>query len=153
MPHPRLRHAVGALERRGVVATYSLHDRLLQNRSSRRRFAQGHRRSTTCSGALVERLDGDGYAVLPFADLFSPAAWTALQSQGDAFMSQTEAGLAADGTDEGNALKRREGKEFVVRAHSWEGASLGADDAVVQRLHLGPAARSSRTGTCACGPS
>jgi hypothetical protein len=128
MPHPRLRHAVGALERRGVVATYSIHDRLLQNRSSRRRYAERPPALDVTQRGLVDRLDADGYAVIPFVDLFSSEQWDALQTQADAFMSGTEAGLAADGADESNALKRREGKEFVVRAHSWEGVSLGADD-------------------------
>jgi hypothetical protein len=50
--------------------------------------------------------------------------WDALAAQGASFVADTERTIAAGGQG-----KVRAGKEFVVRAHSFEGATLGADDA------------------------
>jgi hypothetical protein len=126
VPHRGLRDRVQALERKGVVATYSLHDRVLGNAASRRRHARDGAALDDVQRDLLGRLDADGYAVLPARDLLGADAVDAVQAQGDAFVEATERGLAGD---ESTGLKRRAGKEFVVRAHSFDGAVLGLDDA------------------------
>jgi ectoine hydroxylase-related dioxygenase (phytanoyl-CoA dioxygenase family) len=113
------------LERRGIRATYELHDRLLSNRAARRRLAQRPPRLDEAQRALVADLDRQGYAVTTFADLAQDAElWSAIEEQGRRFQEQTEAALAGAGATE---LKRHAGKEFVVRLHSY-GVDLGLDD-------------------------
>jgi hypothetical protein len=73
---------------------------------------------------LVEALDREGYVTLPFADLVGEDAWYAVEAQGEAFVAETERTLA-----EGGRGKVRAGKEFVLRAYSFEGATLEVDDA------------------------
>ena len=129
----RVNRVASAVERRGIVATYELHERLLGNRSARRQFAVRTRRSSTRSQrGLVEALDREGYVTLPFTDLVDEESGRRIEAQGAAFVAETERTIA-----EGGQGKVRAGKEFVVRAHSFEGATLGADDAVV----LGVASR------------
>lgn len=120
----RVNHVATALERRGVRATYALHDRVLSNRSSRRHFAGAMPELDDLQRRVVGELAVDGYCVLPFTDLVSdPASWTAIEAQAATFVSETEKGLAGDG----EALRVRAGKEFVVRLHSY-GVELGLDD-------------------------
>ncbi len=120
----RVNHVASALERRGVRATYRLHDRLLSNRSSRRRFSDDRPELDAVQQRIVDALAAEGYAVVPFADLFGdPADRAAIEEQAGRFVAETEAGLV----DDGAALRVRAGKEFVVRKHSYD-AELGLDD-------------------------
>lgn len=117
-----------AIERRGIAATYSLHDRVLSNRTSRRRFARSHGALDSTQQRLVEALNADGYVTLPVTDLFDGSTWEAIADQGRRFREDTESRLTHAG--EGglaDEVKVRPGKEFVVRLHSY-GAELGADD-------------------------
>jgi hypothetical protein len=111
------------IEKRGVRATYRLHDRVLSNRSSRRAFATDRPRLDELQHRIVSELERDGYALVTFPDLFPDSEWQAVQEQAARFASDTEAGLAGDG----EKLRVREGKEFVVRLHSYE-VELGDDD-------------------------
>jgi hypothetical protein len=120
----RVNRVASSVERRGVVATYELHDRLLGNRGARRRFDADPPELDGVQVGLVEALDRDGYVTLPFTDLHSQEAWDRLEARGAAFVEETERTLA-----EGGQGKVRAGKEFVVRAWSFEGTVLGADDA------------------------
>ena len=120
----RVNRVASSIERRGIVATYELHDRLLGNRSARRRFASDRPALDDVQRGLVESLDRDGYVTLPFADLVGEDVWHAVEAQGDAFVAETERTLAEGGTG-----KVRAGKEFVLRAYSFEGATLGSDNA------------------------
>jgi len=120
----RVNHVASALERRGVRATYRIHDRVLSNRSSRRRFAHDRPSLDEAQARIVEKVRADGFAVVPFGDIFPDAAdWAAIEEHADRFVAETEAGLAGDG----ESLRVREGKEFVVREHSY-GVDLGLDD-------------------------
>jgi len=120
----RVNRVASSLERRGIVATYELHDRLLGNRSARRRFAANGSALDDVQRGLVESLDREGYVTLPFAELVGEDVWHAVEAQGEAFVADTERTLA-----EGGRGKVRAGKEFVMRAYSFEGATLGADNA------------------------
>ncbi len=124
---PRGRRFARALERYGVAATYELHERALSNRASRRRFATGAPSLDALQRQVVESLDRDGYAVVPFAELVADAALhDAVLREGDAFVADTERELRARSEGGEAHLRTRAGKEFVVRAYSWEGVRLGA---------------------------
>lgn len=126
----RARPIARTLERHGIAATYALHDRVLANRSSRRRFATARPVLDELQRDLVTELDANGYAVVPFADLVSDDdLLAAVESQGASFISRTETALASGDDGEAGQLRRRAGKEFVVRAHSFEGDRIGAEDA------------------------
>ena len=121
----RINHVASALEKRGVRATYSLHDRVLSNRTSRRRFSGAPPVLNDVQQRIVTELETDGYSLLTFGELFPEAeSWSALESQSDRFVSDTESALAGDR----EGLRVRAGKEFVVRLHSY-GVELGLEDA------------------------
>jgi hypothetical protein len=120
----RVNRVASAVERRGIVATYELHDRLLGNRRARRRYASQSIALDATQLHAVEALEREGYVTMPFTDLFPGGEWERLDAQGAAFVADTEKTIA-----EGGRGKVRAGKEFVVRAWSFEGATLGADDA------------------------
>jgi Phytanoyl-CoA dioxygenase (PhyH) len=112
----RINHVASALEKRGVRATYTLHDRVLANRSSRRHFAGSAPELDDVQQRIVAELDADGYCVVPFSELIPEAeAWQAIERQASAFVADTEAALAGDR----EALRVRAGKEFVVRLQSY----------------------------------
>jgi hypothetical protein len=113
-----------ALERRGVRATYALHDRALSNRASRRRFAVAQPALDDLQRRIVSELESQGYSLLTFSELFpEEASWQAVEEQADRFIADTEAGLAGNS----EALRVHAGKEFVVRLHSY-GVELGLDE-------------------------
>jgi hypothetical protein len=120
----RVNHVATALEKRGVRATYTLHERLLSNRASRRRFSKTKPPLDDVQGRIVSELETEGYSLLSFSELFPDAAdWSAIEEQGTRFVADTEATLASDP----ESVRVRQGKEFVVRMHSY-GVELGLDD-------------------------
>jgi phytanoyl-CoA dioxygenase PhyH len=124
----RVNHVATGLERRGVVATYELHDRLFANRSSRRRFAQEPPVLDDVQQSLVDRVRADGYATLPITDLIGdPGAWRDLEADAAQFIADTETELERERAGRESSLRRRAGKEFVVRKYAW-GVELGLDD-------------------------
>jgi hypothetical protein len=124
----RVNRVATGLERRGVVATYQVHDRLLANRASRHRFAQAQPALDDVQRSVLERLRDEGYATLPFAELVpDPTVWEELEADAQRFVAETEAALAREREGADAELRRRAGKEFLVRKYSW-GAQLGLDD-------------------------
>jgi hypothetical protein len=124
----RVTHVAKAVERRGIAATYKVHDRALANRDGRRQFARHPVELTESQLRVVAALEADGYAVLQLAELLNdPELEAAVMTQGDVFVAETERNLAreAEGGTEVE-LRRRAGKEFVVRAYSFDGISLEA---------------------------
>ena len=104
-------HAVGTrIERRGVVATYKLHDRVGANRASRRRFAEGRPRARRDAAADRRRAPDGG---LPRPSVRGavpgPRRVAAVEADGKRFVAETEAGLAAEaaGEDRDSAGRRR----------------------------------------------
>jgi hypothetical protein len=124
----RVHRVASGIERRGVIATYELHDRLLANRASRRRYT---RRAPTLDAAqqnILDQLRRDGYAIVPFAELLpDQGLWTELEGDAGRFRAETEAGLEREQGGGDSALRRRPGKEFVVRKYAY-GVQLGLDD-------------------------
>jgi Phytanoyl-CoA dioxygenase (PhyH) len=116
-----------ALERRGVIATYKLHDRVLSNQVARRRYQRETASLDAVQQRIVDSLRADGYALLPFAELFpEPARWEQLAAEGERFTAETEEGLTREAAGEQSGL-RRTGKEFVVRRDAW-GSTLDLSD-------------------------
>jgi len=112
----RINHVANALERRGVRATYRLHDRMLSNRASRRRFSSERPALDERQQHVVSDLSEQGYSVVSFDELFSAEELAEIEAQAAQFTEETVAGLAGDGAQ----LRVREGKEFVVRLHSYD---------------------------------
>jgi Phytanoyl-CoA dioxygenase (PhyH) len=113
-----------ALETRGIRATYELHDRLLSNRSSRKSFAEQPPQLDETQLRIVSEVEAEGYSTLPFGELFPDGGlWQDIEAQSDRFVQATEADLAAGG----DQVRVREGKEFVVRLHSY-GVEVDGDD-------------------------
>ena len=132
----RVNRVASSIERRGVVATYQVHDRFLGNRGSRRHYAAHPPVLDDVQRGLVEALDRDGYVSLRFADLVGEDVWKQVDEQGAAFIAETERTMA-----EGGLGKVRAGKEFVQRAYSFDGTTLGADNAVVRGVCVAADAR------------
>jgi hypothetical protein len=124
----RVNRMATGLERRGVVATYELHDRLLANRASRRQYAQQPPVLDETQQGILDRLQAEGYATLPLSELVpDPGVWQELQADAAEFVGDTERGLAAESAGGESGLRRRLGKEFLVRKYAY-GVSLGLDD-------------------------
>jgi hypothetical protein len=133
----RVHRVASGLERRGIVATYELHDRLLANRVSRRRYAQEPSALDATQQDILERLRTEGYATVPFSKLVpDPAVWKELEADAQRFVAETERGLAEEGEGGESALRRRPGKEFVVRKYAY-GVQLGPEDPWL-RLGINP---------------
>jgi hypothetical protein len=123
----RVDRVATAIERRGVRATYGLHDRILSNRASRRRFGQLRPQLDAVQGRILGELRTEGFSVVPFTELFADqAVWETLAADADAFVAETEEGLRREAAGEESGL-RRSTKSFLVRRHAW-GASIPADD-------------------------
>jgi hypothetical protein len=124
----RVHKVASALERRGIVATYELHDRLLANRGARRRLAHQPPVLDPVQEGILSELRTEGYAVRPFSEVVpDPATWAELDGEATRFIDQTEAELAREGEGGGSALRRRPGKEFVVRKYAYD-VQLPFDD-------------------------
>jgi hypothetical protein len=124
----RINRVATGLERRGVVATYELHDRLLANRTSRRRYSQEASTLDGVQEGVVDRLREDGYATLPLSDLVPDHDLRRdLDADSAKFVGETETALAHEEAGGGTALRRRAGKEFLVRKYAWE-VRLGLED-------------------------
>ena len=124
----RVNRVASGLERKGVVATYQVHDRLLANRASRRRYAQDAPLLDEVQQRVLAQLRNEGYASLPLSELVpDTGVWQGLEADAARFVAETEAGLASEREGGESALRRRAGKEFLVRKYSW-GVELGLDD-------------------------
>jgi hypothetical protein len=133
----RVHRVATALERRGIAATYELHDHVLANRTARRRYAHARPALDDTQQQLVGQLREEGYATIPFSELVDEtAAWQEINHEATRFMAETEQELAKEREGGESALRRRPGKEFVVRKYAYE-AELGLDDPWL-RLGLNP---------------
>lgn len=124
----RVHKVASAIERRGVVATYELHDRLLANRTARKRYAHEPPPLDPVQTGIVAELRKEGYAVVPFSELVNdPGEWTELDAEATRFITDTEAELSREREGQQSGLRRRPGKEFVVRKYAYD-VGLGLDD-------------------------
>lgn len=120
-----------AVERSGIVATYALHDRVLSNRTSRKLYAEDPPTLDDVQRRVIEAVDAEGYATVPFAALVTDEALRrAVLEQGASFIETTAHGVSQeDQNGSSSELRRRPGKEFLIRAHSFDGVRLGLDHA------------------------
>jgi len=123
----RAHRVASAIERRGIVATYELHDRVLGNRAARRRYAAERPSLDAVQERIVEQLQRDGYTTVPFAELAGEATWKQVEAEAQTFISETEAELAREKEGSESSLRRRPGKEFVVRKYAYD-VQLGLED-------------------------
>ena len=123
----RVHRVASGIERRGVIATYELNDRLLANRGSRRRFARERPVLDAVQERILDELRREGYATLPLSELVEPETWRELDAAGERFRAETENELAQERAGGESSLRRRPGKEFVVREYAY-GVELGLDD-------------------------
>ena len=113
-----------AVERRGIRATYRLHDSVLSNRKSRARFESERPQLDDVQRRILDDVEANGFALARFDELFADDAhWQELEAMSDRFVAETEADLAKGGEQ----VRVRAGKEFVVRLHSYD-VTLGLDD-------------------------
>jgi Phytanoyl-CoA dioxygenase (PhyH) len=104
-----------------VAATYKLHDRVLSNRRARALYTGQRPSLDDVQRRIVQGLDTDGYAVVPFLELFSGETWQRIDTYASAFVAETESALARESEGEGGELRRRAGKEFLVRKYDMGG--------------------------------
>ncbi len=130
-------HAANAIERRGVRATYMLHDKLLANRDARHRYERDGGSLEDTQAELLERLRRDGFATIPVAELVGEERWHELAAAGDAFVAESEEGLRREAAGEESGLRRTAAKDFVIRKNAW-GADLSDGDPWLQAC-LAPA--------------
>jgi hypothetical protein len=116
-----------ALHRRGVVTTYRLHDRYLSNRRARSLYASHRPSLDGPQRRIVEELDRDGYAIADVRELVSEESWGEMSDCAAAFVRETEDGLAREEESEGGELRRRAGKDFLVRKYDVDGV-VALDD-------------------------
>ncbi len=119
---PSLQTRAREFHRKGVATTYKLHDRYLSNRRSRSLFAGNRPSIDQTQLRVVQELDDVGYSLLTAEELFSAETWQAVQDEGAEFIRATEQGLEGDGE-----LRKREGKDFLVRKYD-VGGVVGLDN-------------------------
>jgi hypothetical protein len=112
-----------AVERRGIRATYRLHDSVLSNRKSRALYESERPELDDVQRRILADVEAEGYATVAFTELFGDEQWQELEAMRDRFVAETEADLAKGGDN----VRVRAGKEFVVRLHSY-GVQLSLDD-------------------------
>lgn len=125
----RVSRVGAALERRGVIATYELHDRFGANKSARSQFTHNEPTLDVVQQRIVDELRTEGYSVLSFTELFpDPGLWSELDASARRFIAEVEDGLAREAAGQpAPALSRRAGKEFVIRRYPY-GTTLDLDD-------------------------
>jgi hypothetical protein len=117
----RVHRVASAVEKLGVVATYELHEHVLRNRDARRRYARTRPALDAGQQNIVDQLREEGYATTPFAQLVPDReAWQQVEQEAAAFVAETEQELAKEREGGESALRRREGKEFVVRKYAYD---------------------------------
>ena len=135
----RVSHVAHAIETRGVRATYDLHDRLrvqslgtapLRAAASGARRDPAARSSTRCERGVRRR---------PVRRLFpEPDRWAEIAAAADAFVAETEAGLAAEAA--GGGSRCDDGRKGLRRApqrvgdHAPARRSLAATRRSIRRL-------------------
>jgi hypothetical protein len=136
-----IRPLAAVAERRGISATYAVHDRLLRNRDARHRYRDRPTQLGSFQLRLVDDLRRDGYSAVPFGELFpDPALWDDVAAQGRRFIEAAERTVA-----EGEEAADRK-KSFLIRSsrqeaagdgHPWLSASLSSPLLAVANAYLG----------------
>ncbi len=123
----RFKPRAGELHREGVVVTYKLHDRIFSNRRARSLYTGNRPSLDDVQRRVVQELDTDGYALADVHEFIPDEGWERLSASAAGFVSETESGLAREAAGEGGDLRRRAGKEFLVRKYDESGV-VALDD-------------------------
>jgi ectoine hydroxylase-related dioxygenase (phytanoyl-CoA dioxygenase family) len=100
-----------AVEYRGVITTYKLHDRALANRRSRRHFEREVPSLDATQQRVLDELERQDYAIIPFHELVpNEALRKRIEEEGVEFVADTVERLAAGGGD-----VRDDVKDYLVR--------------------------------------
>lgn len=140
---PFAARGLATLERVGVRATYRLHDQLLSNPPSRKRFESHPPDLDHIQRETVERLRTEGLCVVPFTKLFSEELWQELADDAAGFTREMESQVS-DGSDpeaigsEKKPFGRRSAREALTLDGPWLrlGASSRMLDIVNSYLRL-----------------
>ena len=99
-------------ERRGVIATYDVHDRMLGNRRARRRFGRAEAPVLDAvQQRLLEELKENDYAIVAFSELFPDVGtMQAVTGEGATFRADVEHRLS---TGDSGATDRH--KDYLIR--------------------------------------
>jgi len=120
---PVVARQVAALERTGVRTTYRLHDRVLSNPGSRRRFLAHRPVLDAGQAGVVDELRGQGFCALPFTALFPQAQWEELEADATGWTDGVERrvaeGVGADALPEEKPYWRRHRDEAITLASPW----------------------------------
>jgi len=141
---PFLARPIAALERAGVRATYALHDRLVSNPPSRRRFTGAEPTLDATQRRVLDSLRADGYAIISLADLFSQEAWEELSADAGRWTEKLERQLQAETEATAQARAARNDKAFLRRRYqrepvSWRARFRSGRDPGTPRSPLTPA--------------
>ena len=108
-------HRAKAVEHKGIITTYKLHDRLLANRQARRNFERTSPVLDETQQRVLSELDQRDYAVLPLSDLFGEEAVAAVLSEGETFVAEAR-----------GAESRDEAKDYLIRRYE-RGQEIAGD--------------------------
>jgi Phytanoyl-CoA dioxygenase (PhyH) len=123
----RAHRVAKAVERRGIIGTYELHDRMLANRAARLRLARARPPLDDVQQRILQGLAEEGWYSIAVGELFpDPAVRERLERSAEEFITTTEEGLRREEAGEESGLTRTS-KDFVVRRHGW-GVTLRPDD-------------------------
>ena len=92
---------------RGIITTYKVHDRLLGNRTARRRYEQEPPTLDDVQRRVLNDLEQRDYAILPFADLCGTETLSAVEADGAAFVEEAERSDSRDTT-----------KDYLIRRYA-----------------------------------
>jgi hypothetical protein len=119
----RLVHRAKAVEHKGIITTYKLHDRVLGNRRARRNFERTPPVLDEAQQRVLTDLEQRDYAVLPLSNLFDEETVGVVLAEGETFVA--EASTAESRDDAKDYLVRRYARGQEIAPDSpWLGCAL-----------------------------
>ena len=115
--------AAKKVEFRGVITTYKVHDRLLGNKRARGLFDNAPPALTDVQRRVLDDLERDDYALVPFAELVPKEMLDAVQADGETFVQQAESRDARDETKDYLIRRYAQGEEVAITS-PWLSACL-----------------------------
>ncbi len=103
----RLVRRAKAVEHKGIITTYKLHDRVLGNRRARRNFERTPPVLDEAQQRVFTDLEQRDYAVLPLSDLFDEETVAAVLAEGETFVAKAS-----------TAESRDDAKDYLVRRYA-----------------------------------
>ncbi len=132
---------VEQMSRFAARQSYRIHDQVLSNPESRKKFAENKPTLDGQQEKVKEGLEEKGFSIIPLTEFFADAEdlWPKLRAEGDRFVERVEVELAerkARAEKKAKKGKKREkglGKgDYIVRLLGKDVPTLGADDPWLQ---------------------